>query len=415
MMTKICVISFMLMSLIACSHNASADEGGQEEEKQEIVVALSEYLHDPDTKKKILIIEPGTLLKVIKIKERTDYDYEIYTVQTLSGIVGEISSEYVKKYEFYEKFVTSSINDHYNKVEEGGIVGTRQSTLIFNDRDIGAVAFLKRESYRGLRGPVFNKEYGKYPSYFVRITNEYGYKNKYRILVPSIIYSLTEGMGVKNKFQEFDISKDELNTNFNLVQPNNQEFDFLKWVEGKIKDNQWGCPGRSSMTQTTTVNLTNKNKIGLGWDFFNFFRADTEVTNKNTTTKTYTLSKSDNEFSHKISWWRLINDKDDSHLEIILEKIIGCDKSKATNWHYCVTFKENYGMDEIIINRALWGDSNVGHGFKKADKKPFKLNHIDDYHKLIDIFKRSYSVHINGKDLSSAVWDFVISKTIDIE
>lgn len=313
-------------------------------------------------------IEPGTILKKVKIPVEDSYKRRLRVI-TPGGLEGEI---------------TRWGYDEYNNISR-------------------EIAYLKRPL-------IIKKELFKSGDKFMvtPIDDEDGLS--YEVEYPQPYLSLKDNAYyVKRRTKT--LTEAEFEYNFNLIQPGHVATKYPKWVRSHEPPVEWGC--ENSKKEESVIEIGAGAKASAGGGFFNFFEADVHANNENKKTITYKKELVDEENKHRITYWKLKPTPISSVyiLNIALEKLSSCDGTKKLSFNYVIHFPKNENIDPIVINR----DWVKGKKLTTGGASPIRLNTLDDYRELKAAFHDfRFQLNRTGYDLNSALLQYVMMITANI-
>ncbi|GLS24710.1 hypothetical protein [Marinibactrum halimedae] len=332
------------------------------------VVNTSHILYVTKSEDIRAFIEPGTVLKKVKIPTEDSYKRRIRVI-TPGGLEGEVS-----RWGY----------DEHNEIQ----------------RD---VAYLKRP----LR---FKKETFHSGDKFMTsvIDDEDGIRVE--VVYPQPFLSLRDNAYyVRTRTQT--MTETEFEYHFNLVSPGPVNTKFPTWARTRTPPVEWGC--ENSKTEESVIEVGGGAKVSAKGGFFKFFEADAYVNNDNKKTITYTKELTDKNNRHKITYWGLKSSTKPSTpiLDLALEKLSPCDSTKKLQFSYVIHFPKHEHIDPIIINRD-WVKGKL----KEGGTSPIALNTLDDYRALKFAFQDfKFELTRQGYDLNSALLQYVMMITANIQ
>ena len=335
------------------------------------VVNKDHVLYKSKTPHVRAFLEPGTILKKVHVAPEDTYKRRVRVI-TNGGLRGEV------------------VRNGYNNYD----VITQP------------VAYLKRPL------TLANEQFESGDTFLVKVLDDED-GLRYEVTYPKPFLSLKD-----NRFYVRDRKKTmnerEFDYNFNLVTPDSNITKFPLWKTKNDQFVEWGC--ENSKKEVSTFEIGAGGEVKASTSFFSFFEADAHVTNDNTKTVTYTKELVDNENLHKLTYWQLVDSSNPNTiiLNLALEKLSACDKTKKSEYNYVIHFPTNDNINYITINRA-WVK---GKGLKEGGASPLGMNTLDDYRTFKAAFKDfNFQYSYPGFDVNAAILQYVmkIAANVSVE
>lgn len=337
----------------------------------EILVVNKGYLYVPRSENRRLLLDPGALLLKKEIPQEEVYRKRIRVI-TRGGIEGEVRRRNVDALELME----------------------------------GSIAYVKKTK------KIDGQEFHIGTIFPVRLEED-DEGDFYHVAYAKSFYSIKhKDFGIRKKEQKF--SESEFFQHFNVIDPSEaRKILFPCWkLRESQKATEWGCG--DSKTETTEVSIGAGAGIKAGGGFFRFFQAEAEVRNDNKKTITYTSELKDDEFRHKIRYFSLKKslENNETILNIALEKLSLCNKSKGVKNSYVIRFEKKLNFGELIFNEG-WAQDN---GFARGLGSPVRLDNLSDSERFKQAFKGFKFHHpAVGYDVELAVREFAIQYAVNLD
>jgi hypothetical protein len=336
----------------------------------EILIGKDQYLYVPKSDNRRLLLEPGSIMLRKLIPKEETYKKRVRVISS-GGVEGEVKSRDI-----------DSVND-------------MSGMLVYVKNEIN----IKGSTYP--IGTVFP----------VRIVDDED-EILYEITYVKPTYSVkNRGFVMKEKLMQY--TEHDFIKSFNIIDPtevSHYKFPFWK-INTRHKPTEWGCG--ESKVMTTTLDASSAAGVEASGGFFGFFQAKAEASAGASTSTTYKKILEDNTNKHRITYWLLTSATDNSKkiINVALEKISLCDKSKGVDNSYIIRFENKLNLDEITIN-SVWVGNNK---FKQGGGSPLRIDSQSDLLKFENALKDFKFKHtIDGYDIKRAIIDFCIQLTVNL-